>query len=192
VTVKIPSAEWTAFKTAVREAFNVEQERRLAVAHRLHAELKRAGVRSEREYVHARWEKRAPLAILTPEGARHVRSALFSDKTGALVVPKKKDFPPATTATHEYSAGDAVLLFDNDTRTVSFESANPADAEEAVVVGLFEALGAIGRRNAWTPGAGGSLQDPAGETRVYGTTKNQTNAAPSFRWTADRVYRDSR
>lgn len=187
--IVIPSQEWVEFKEKVRAGYNAEQERRyrLAIsAYEMTLEAKKAlddpGWKEAGRRVLDRLDLETPVR-------RAVHRAMYRNgPTKRPLKPRKLDFPEANNRTTELDLdGQATVTFDNDTRTTTWSAlAESSDAETVrkmpVAKAFFDALDAIGRKNAWTPQSGGEIvtRERAGEPRVlarYGTSANRANTA---------------
>jgi hypothetical protein len=170
-TIIIPSKDWTSFKRTLRESHNRLQSLRFELATSLSAELKTLG-RGKRNFdferaaeeVFTSLVRGARFAPLSEEFA-DIERAVFPKPQGAQagklpkpLVPKKKDFPLATSRTNSFHFAEASITLTDKGRKFHWRvSENNRSCERArehpMAQAAFHALGRI----KWTRATGGKI-----------------------------------
>jgi len=159
-TIKIPAAEWAAFRKAVLTEWNTRETAELERHQRLHTKLKEAvkgkrGAKKEeaiRSFFRGVKSRCRPDSLVTLDRKTNTRKVVTK-------APKKKDFnivPVTKSATLQ--GDDWAVRFDNKTRTVEWHvHENNRAVERAhkdpLVQFLFKKLGQV----TWTRSTGGVI-----------------------------------
>jgi len=177
--ISIPRSEWTALKKAVRDAFNLQQERRHEFALGFHARLVESakGVRNadwqalcgsmadewpgglSEEHDDVTWKLfQTTTQRLSKEAGHHVDGASVRGTAGRPPKPTKSMYPEATNRTLVYEAGEGRITFDEDRTVVRWyvdENNHAVDfaRKSPVGIALFAALEKV----KWTARTGGTL-----------------------------------
>jgi len=163
-TIKIPTKEWSKFRTALIKTHNELQLSKLEKAKRLHAKAKEAikGKRgSKRQEALRAFEDRhhRDYEVLHLVIGHKIDREKRQNTLSLKLLPKKKDFkvlPTSKDATLD--AGDGCIILRNKERTVTWDvGENNRACEDArshpMGRKLFELLGRI----TWTRGSGGKI-----------------------------------
>lgn len=167
-TIKIPSRSWASFKKELREVYNRLQKKSYKVALQAYETLLKAGkgkrgIDWKNEFNRLLWDGH----IHIPDGVDilKLRKSIFpfdpkkQENRKRPRKPKKKDFPLANSSTTRLELdGDAHILFDNKTRSVSwvvYENNHAVENARAHPLGIafFRALDKM----KWTRGTGGEI-----------------------------------
>lgn len=166
--ITIPSAEWAAFKKAVREAYNRTAQKRLGLALQLHKHLtsrkiKKADLHDEAwKFVNSEntgsiYSGKKYTDEDLSEAVRAVGVVFFSSRS-KLRKPLKKDFPIAGNTTTCLEDGEASVTFDNKRRVVVWNvSENNHAVDNAREGSLGKAFFKQLKSVKWTRGSGGTI-----------------------------------
>lgn len=160
--IKIPTKEWSAFRTALIKEYNRKQRERYEMLKRSHAKLKEAikGKRGKnRAEALGRAADRICQASLVPDDLRWDLVSGYGANAQLKPLPKKKDMkilPVSKSAVLELP--DATIALDNKKRTVRWsvpENNHASDyaRKDPVAQLMFRLLAKV----RWTRGSGGQI-----------------------------------
>lgn len=213
-TLKIPSVAWKPLRDGLAKAFNALQAKRYVLAVEVHAALKAekstakrgsftpgAAIRKLLETNRALASKLEKVEL---DDCYVLERILVAKETGALLLPKKKDFPLAVaTKTLSYTADEGSITLRPESREVNWsvgENNRAIDRARESVMGnaFFTLLGAV----KWTRGTGGEIvgnDEYNREDESAGGGANRVNemfgpktSATSHRFQGDVCQRDPR
>lgn len=178
-TISIPRSEWAAFKATIRDAFNLEQRRRLDVAVRLQAGLVKAAAGQRNVNWRTLCDKvlddlritgsdrwRVTWALFDPNrekaraanGGRYVDPMDVRGTAGRPPKPTRSTFPEANGKTTTFELDGCGIAFDDKARTVHWDVHENNHAVETarahpVAKAMFQALD----RMKWDTRCGGEI-----------------------------------
>jgi hypothetical protein len=172
-TIKIPAKAWPGLKEGLRQTWNAEQDRKLALAGELRAALLKLALnqrnfdwakavqdemsrraRADRQADDQIWDRlnEAMNAILPYERRK------LTGQPGTPLSPARSMFPHATGATKRFSFGEAGISLDETGRQVTWSTGeNNHAVERAEAHPMSQTLLRLLNRIEWTPGSGGTI-----------------------------------
>lgn len=169
-TLKIPTKAWKQLRDGLAAAHNVRQEKLYKAALGLHAkaiEFKKNAKRGTFTVEEA-WRS---IAALLDKGDQceigsdeyyAIKCSIFgpdNEQKGTILLPKKKDFPPAVSTKHkQYSADEGAITLNHETNELNWcvpENNHAVERARDSHMGkaLFTLLGKV----VWTRGTGGEI-----------------------------------
>lgn len=160
-TLKIPTKEWAGLKKAVRDEHNRVVQAQFAYCQKLYQHLEQLRETNRNAYDSARVaidSGRLPELGTQHRWERSCSHLVWHKWMESLQRPLKKDFPPATNQTTEFSMGEHSISFDDKAHSVTWSVSENNHAIEyarqhPVAVAFFRALKGI----TWTRGSGGTI-----------------------------------